>query len=793
MANELRSDDRFVDGFWVGNWFVEPMLNRVRHEDDEEAVQLEPKVMEVLLCMAERPGKAVTKEQFKEEVWTDTVVTDDVLSRCISELRKIFDDDSRDPTYIETIRKTGYRLIAPVRTPGAGTPTSTDKNGATGPEQEQTSTRDRRLAQRISGNLQGTWSNARDSWVLVAGGIIDRKWIIGAGVTVGVILLVSLVSWSDVDIGTGTEPPPPSTPLTSFPGEEFAPSLSNSGKQVVFAWRNADSLYQNIYLIQQGADRPLRLSADTTTDWSPTWSPDGRFVAYVRDVNGEHQVAIVPSIGGRVRLVTRRSARRIHSLSWSPDTTQSTLAMSAQRRPHQAFALSLLFPDADSVQALTDPPLWSTGDTSPVFSPDGSRIAFVRGTVNGVEDLFVVPVEGGDPTRVTNDSSTIRGLAWSPDGESLIYASQRGGVSGLWRVDADGGAPSLVRTASEGTVFSHPTVSGTSLAYTQESAQSDIWRLRRSSRYAAFQSEPVTSSTQEDKYPTISPSGDRLAFVSERSGQPEVWVSAMNGSAASQVSSLEGPDIRSVAWSSDGTQICFVARKNGASNLFSISASGGPVEQLTEKEAEVVAPRWGRSDRWIYYASNETGAWEIWRTSRKNGESQQVTTGGAIAAQESVDGNILYAIRADTTGLWAAPLDTANFPLRTHSLRPDDRLTANRDSLSRTDTASSSASSVNETGERAPAFHQVVDEIDPRDRMNWWIEDDGVYYLRHRRFRSAVLTFFDFRSRQTIPLYTFPNWHPDQHIAVGPGGESVAYTNLVRRESDIMLMEDVQP
>jgi DNA-binding winged helix-turn-helix (wHTH) protein len=102
------------------------MVNRVQHADEDEVTQLEHKVMDVLLCLAEQPGKTVTKEQFKEKVWTDTVVTDDVLSRCISELRKTFDDDSQDPTYIETIRKTGYRLIAPVRMPE-----STDPNDET--------------------------------------------------------------------------------------------------------------------------------------------------------------------------------------------------------------------------------------------------------------------------------------------------------------------------------------------------------------------------------------------------------------------------------------------------------------------------------------------------------------------------------------------------------------------------------------------------------------------------------------------------------------------------------------
>ncbi len=128
-ASPLRQ--RFDDGLRIGEWYVEPMRNRIRREGQE--VQLEPKVMEVLLCLADHPEKTVTKEAFKERVWEGTVVTDDVLSRCISELRKVFGDDPSDPEYIETIRKTGYRLIAPVHVEGSeASPPSGPGLGRTG-------------------------------------------------------------------------------------------------------------------------------------------------------------------------------------------------------------------------------------------------------------------------------------------------------------------------------------------------------------------------------------------------------------------------------------------------------------------------------------------------------------------------------------------------------------------------------------------------------------------------------------------------------------------------------------
>jgi TolB-like protein/DNA-binding winged helix-turn-helix (wHTH) protein len=100
------------DDFRVGTWLVRPSLNTI--STNGTAVRLEPKVMEVLVCLAHHPGEALTKEELLEEVWHDTFVTEDVLKHSISELRRVLEDDARDPHVIQTISKRGYRLIAPV-------------------------------------------------------------------------------------------------------------------------------------------------------------------------------------------------------------------------------------------------------------------------------------------------------------------------------------------------------------------------------------------------------------------------------------------------------------------------------------------------------------------------------------------------------------------------------------------------------------------------------------------------------------------------------------------------------
>jgi TolB-like protein/DNA-binding winged helix-turn-helix (wHTH) protein len=98
--------------FQVGLWRADPGLNTLSMNGS--TIRLEPKLMEVLVCLASRAGEPVSKDTILKTVWPGTFVSDDVLTRSVSELRRVFEDDPRSPRFIETIPKRGYRLVAPV-------------------------------------------------------------------------------------------------------------------------------------------------------------------------------------------------------------------------------------------------------------------------------------------------------------------------------------------------------------------------------------------------------------------------------------------------------------------------------------------------------------------------------------------------------------------------------------------------------------------------------------------------------------------------------------------------------
>lgn len=748
-------------GRWVGAWHVEPQLNRLTRE--EEQVRIEPKMMDVLVCLIERAGKTVTKEQFMERVWRGTVVTDDVLARCISELRKVLGDDAQAPTYIETIRKTGYRLIAPVRpvadasgpAPGeasaeASGEASGEASSALRPKSESAPARKapvvevfvpsrHALARRVAvpGIVQRLVRQGRrlrrQPWRGVPAALVAVLVLIGAG---GLIW----AAWP------APPPEPPKTvPFTSFPGEEYDPALSPDGERLAFVWDGDGAAGHDIYLKESGTETPLRLTTHPAQERSPTWSPDGKRIAFVRVDGGVHTLHIVPVLGGSPREVARLGARQVEGLVWSPDGT--TLAFALQQAPYGPFHIQLLSLETLQQRALTTPPAHYRGDLAPRFSPDGRRVAFLRSVVDRVQDIYVVSVEGETPRPITRDQADVSGFDWTARGDGLVFSSNRDGNFSLWRVAAAPGAtPRWMPLSGIGSDLHQPSIAPTGqMALMQRSRNTNIWQLQRTPINGRFDARRVIASTQWDSNPDIAPDGRRVAFTSKRSGSFEVWTSAPDGSEPLQLTTFGGPFLSTPRWGPDGTRLAFVARADHQADVFTIDRGGGPVRQLTNHPAEDVAPSWSHDGQWVYFGSNRSGTWQIWKMPADSGAARRVTTEGGFAAFESIDGRYLYYVKKDRPGIWRKRL-------------------------------------------RGEGESWLLSALDPDDWGNWAVTTHGIYFV-YRAAEQPVLAYYSFTSGRIFRLQALPDVPRHPSLAVAPRGAWFLYTQVDRSESDILLVQ----
>ena len=334
--------------------------------------------------------------------------------------------------------------------------------------------------------------------------------------------------------------PPLSTrvvPFTSLPGQKSSPAFSPDGNQIAFIWEPEERAERGVYVKVIGEGAPLRVAS--SPGFQVVWSPDGRSIAFDRPGN-DGGIFTVPATGGPERRLTERSG----PFAWSPD--QKTLAIVSRNSPNDPSGIVLFTLEGGVVRQLTSPPPGAVGDSFPAFSPDGKQMAFIRHPGTQVSDVYVVPITGGEPQRLTFNNLFLNGgVAWTPDGREIVFSSSHGGLPTLWRVHAGGGR--LRRVIGSGEYAVQPTISrnGNRLAYVNRRIDTNIWRaqgpLSTSPPGAPTQ---VVASTREESSPQYSPDGNRIVFVSDQTGSREIWVCDSDGSNSVQLTNFGGSHAR---------------------------------------------------------------------------------------------------------------------------------------------------------------------------------------------------------------------------------------------------------
>jgi len=215
-------------------------------------------------------------------------------------------------------------------------------------------------------------------------------------------------------------------------------------------------------------------------------------------------------------------------IDWSPDGKFiATIDLTSKQEPPRIFLVSS---ETGEKRVLTSPPAQGDGDDQPAFSPDGQTVAFLRYTVN-TSDIYLVPVMGGEPRRLTFDDKQSSCPVWTQDGREIVFTSDRGGTSSLWRIPVSGGTPERLAVGGDNVGRSSISRKGYRLAYVQTNPQSvNINRIEVPS-IAGHNYSPATliASTRTQFGPQYSPDGKSIAFGSDRSGSPEIWICNSEG------------------------------------------------------------------------------------------------------------------------------------------------------------------------------------------------------------------------------------------------------------------------
>ena len=574
------------------------------------------------------------------------------------------------------------------------------------------------------------------------------------------VIAITAIAWmrfsSRSDESTVPRVPPMKTaPATSLPGGELDPAFSPDGNQIAFVWTGEKDDNPDIYVKLIGAGAPLRLTTHPGSDRSPTWSPDGRYIAFTRFSESVKGIFIVPSLGGTERKLYSPNwgdLWREVRVAWSPDGR--FLAYLDRSSPQVAYGIWLLSVENLERRQLTWPPPQYLADTGPLagpaFSPDGQTLAFARTSSGRVADIYLVPIGGGEPKRLTFDNREIAGLAWTQDGREIVFPSDRGGGYGLWRISVTGGTPERLAVGGDNPFSPSISRQGNRLAYVQSAFDTNIWRIGLSkSKGRSNHPIKLIASTNLDQGPQYSPDGRKIVFESSQSGSSEVWVCDSNGTNPVQLTSLDR-HTGTPRWSPDGRYIAFDSRIETHSDIYLTGAEGGSPRRITTETSDDVVPSWSRDGHWIYFASNRTGDRQVWKVPAEGGEPVQVTKRGGFAAFESPDGKFVYYTKAP--GIWRVAVEGGEETLV-----------------------------LNQPGAGYWGY--------------WTVVDKGIYFLNAESKQHPVIEFFSFATGWVRQVAAMEKEAVDAErggsgIAISPDGQWILYAQVDQRGSDIILVEN---
>ena len=544
----------------------------------------------------------------------------------------------------------------------------------------------------------------------------------------------------------------PPQPLANDSANEGSPSLSPDGSHVVYYWalEGADGLY--VKPIAGGTPHRLALGS-VKSPRLPRWSPRGDLIAFLSQENdGVRGVYIVSTAGGVPRRLTSAAG---YGLCWTPGGEAVGFAdRNASGEPLSIFQVSIQTGEKDR---LTVPPASSFGDTDCSFSSDG-KLAVSRFFTTQQADVCVIVTPGALDSavvRLTYASEGITGLAWTPDDRAVVF----GTASGLWRIQASSDTPQPpILIARGGGQPAYPTFSRSPAAHSHRLAYElvifdvNLWRWDAGGA-GTNTLKKLSGSTVWDDDADYSPDGRQLAFVSNRTGTPEIWLAAADGSQARQITFHRGPPAVAPKWSPDGRHVAYTSLVGGNQDVYVARVDGTQASRITWEPSQEENPSWSRDGRWIYFRSDRTGTGRIWKMpSDGSGTPVQVTTGEGSQAFESPDGTVVYFVRpGHVPGLW----------------------------------------SIGESGKETLVLPGV-------EKGFWGIADTGIAYIVTSAVHSRAgptLRFFDFASGQVSTLTEIPvrSTQLVGGLTVSRDGRSVVWAQTDRADRDLMLIDPWRP
>jgi len=244
----------------------------------------------------------------------------------------------------------------------------------------------------------------------------------------------------------------------------------------------------------------------------------------------------------------------------------------------------------------------------------------------GNKEIYLVDIDGEGVVQLTRNRSINLSPAWAPAGDRIAFTSYRSGNPDLYIADLNSGRTHRLSSRpglNTGGAFS-PSGGLLALTLTSGGGETDIFTIDPS---AGSQIAQLTKGNGIDVSPAWSPGGDQVAFASDRTGSPQIYVMDASGSGARRLT-FQGGYNTDPAWSPTGDAVAYVTRgENGSFDIMTVSPSGDEPRRITQLQGSNEDPTWSPDGRYLAFVSNRTGSNQIWVSTADGRHQTQITRG----------------------------------------------------------------------------------------------------------------------------------------------------------------------
>ena len=592
---------------------------------DGAPVDLEPKALRLLLFLLQNPGRLLKKQELLDAVWEDSSVTENALTRTIAVLRRVLNDTTRAPRYIETVPTQGYRFVADVSIYKAGSTQAPEPGAGM-----------RAAIPAITPESRNRWFGSAFVAVAVLSVIVLGAWIYRV-----------FLGGRSGDSKNGELKELRLIQVTFSGGLDGFPTFSPDGNSIVFSSdRNGGfDLY-----IRQLADNggEVQLTRDQGGNIQPAWSPDGQWIAYHSLKNGG--IWVVPALGGTPRRLTDFGSQP----SWSHTGTQiafqsGDLGGIAQTVTTAMPGSTIWVVDASGSGLRQVTKLWDTspaganyGDASPRWLPGDGSILYENSG-----ELWRIDIDGSGYRPVGLDRFAYD-PALSEDGHTLFFLSQDSEGSGLWKVELDAqfkaSIPS-VRVHNSGPASAQQLAysSGNRFAFSIISTLDNLYSISNSPSGKWSEPTALTQDTRQRKTrPLFSPDGSQISFlVVQRGRTGQIWVAGPDGKDPKHIP-VEGP-VFDPDWCGTGALCYWSSRNGGGATLSRWDLDRAKSSRILETSERVSTIRFSPDANTAAYQKVDDAAMNVWLLSVRTGKSQRLTSNPGVTGWPawSPDGRFL--------------------------------------------------------------------------------------------------------------------------------------------------------